>query len=164
MKVYLDMDGVLADMEQGYLNALDKVFDSDWGSLPEDFFLHLPPMKDADFLVESVFNLSREYDFEVAVLTAIPRRRHFHRAAEDKATWIFRNYPQITEFLIGPYAIDKQDHCRGKTDILIDDSPLNYAQWRAKGGTAIYHESAAKSLDELVQALEKFKLDPRAET
>ena len=47
-QIYCDMDGVLADFENGIKNMIGGKFsDKRWDELPDDFFLQLEPMSDA---------------------------------------------------------------------------------------------------------------------
>lgn len=151
--IYLDMDGVLVDFELGVIQLLGKVFNDDWDTLPESFFKNLPKQPDADYLVDRVMFSSWEFGYNVGILTAIPRRRFFPLAEQHKREWIEENYPFIKIFKTGPYAVDKQTHCK-PGDILIDDSHLNIPQWNAVGGHGILHKSAKNSYAQLLQILE----------
>ena len=47
-QIYCDMDGVLADFEQGIIDLIGGKFnDNRWVELPDDFFYQLEPMPDA---------------------------------------------------------------------------------------------------------------------
>ena len=47
-QIYCDMDGVLADFDNGIKDMIGGKFsDARWDELPDDFFLQLEPMKDA---------------------------------------------------------------------------------------------------------------------
>ncbi|SVE39566.1 uncharacterized protein METZ01_LOCUS492420, partial [marine metagenome] len=62
------MDGVLADFDQGVKDMIGGKFsDARWDELPVDFFLKLPPMKDASKLWGFIGK------YEPFILTAIPR-------------------------------------------------------------------------------------------
>lgn len=159
--IYLDMDGVLVDFELGVIQLLGRPFDDDWETLPENFFKNLPKQPDANLLIEKVMALSQKFNYEVSILTAIPRRRYFIHAEQHKKEWIETNYPFIKTFKIGPYAIDKQAHCK-PGDILIDDSHLNIPQWGFSGGYGILHKSAASSISLLTLLLETLHEQQRA--
>ena len=50
-QIYCEMDGVVADFTTYTTNLLGTKFkDEYWDDLPVDFFLQLPPMKDAHIL------------------------------------------------------------------------------------------------------------------
>lgn len=161
LTVYLDMDGVLADFDKKTIELIGKrlrdfpTSKDGWDAInhvPEIYSL-LEPMPDADELVAGVFQLQQLYRFNIGVLTAIPRIGRIPDAKIHKRNWIEIYYPKLLrDFNIGPYAVDKQKHCR-KGDVLIDDSEKNIPQWNDAGGYGILHTSAEKSLAELEQYL-----------
>jgi 5'(3')-deoxyribonucleotidase len=158
--LFLDMDGVLADMDKKWIELFGmrlQDFPSrqiGWAAANghPDMYRHLDKMIDADVLVDGVFELSEQYDFEVGTLTAIPSVGKIPLAEQHKREWIvemFPQYPQLIEnFNIGPHAKDKQNHAQPGF-ILIDDSTLNIPQWNNKGGFGILHSSAHNSLQVL---------------
>lgn len=161
LTVYLDMDGVLADFDAKTIELIGKrLYDfptskEGWDAInhvPEIYSL-LEPMPDADELVNGVFGLRQFHEFNVGVLTAIPKIGRIPDAKIHKRRWIEIYYPKLlNDFNIGPHAQDKQKHCRAG-DVLIDDSGKNIPQWNAAGGYGILHTSASKSLSELEQYL-----------
>jgi hypothetical protein len=87
----------------------------------------------------------------VAILTALPRRRHIPYAEEDKRQWITDHWGPM-EFHVGPYAVDKQAYAQPGY-VLIDDSRLNIPQWRALGGYGILYENLLQTKLELEKIL-----------
>lgn len=163
LTVYLDMDGVLADFDKKTLELIGKQLrdfptsKEGWDAIShvQNIYEILDPMPDANQLVEGVFELQRQfnYNFDIGVLTAIPRIGSVPNARLHKRAWIQRYYPElIFNFNIGPHAVHKQLHAR-KGDVLIDDSEKNIPQWNSVGGFGIFHTSAEKSLAELEQYL-----------
>lgn len=164
--IYLDMDGVLADFDSKCVELTGKHFmvwpdsQSAWAAIEQhqDMYRILPPLSDALALIEGCVSLSKIYGCKLAVLTAIPRIGRLPLVAQHKQEWLAEHFPQfpdlLTNFNIGPYAVDKQNHCK-PDHVLIDDSDLNIPQWIAKGGCGILHTSAEQSLAELVLHLEK---------
>lgn len=155
MKIYLDMDNCITNFDKRVLEILGKPMSAfpkakvAWeamGDKLDTLFLDLEPMPDAQLLVDEVFSIAKYYQYSVGVLTAIPKVIEVPLAAEHKKQWLSKHFPQLLEdFNIGPYAIDKQNHCV-PGDILIDDSILNIPQWTAKGGYGILHTSANRSI------------------
>lgn len=166
-KIFLDMDDVLCDFEARSTRLLGKKMkdfpkSSDaWDALGDykfNFYALLDPMPDAHTLVEGVMSLAADYGYPVGVLTALPRSNCVPLAEEHKKFWLGKHFPELlTDFNIGPYAVDKQNHCKPGY-ILIDDSPLNIPQWNVKGGKGILHTSAKTSLLELRTHLESLEL------
>ncbi len=147
--IYIDMDGVLADFESKYieLTGLSDFNNINWGALGsriDNIFALLEPMKDAEYLVSEAFQLAKVYNYKVEILTAIPSRRRISLAAQHKREWISRYFPILKDVVnFGPYAIDKQNWCSNKYDVLIDDSVINISQWK---GIGIFHKSAEESI------------------
>lgn len=148
--VYLDMDGVLADFE-GTVQALlgtdtnwkEEIEKPNWGEVSQiqNLYSILQPMHDAQELwdfVTSKFN-------DVQILTAIPKRAHFPEAVNDKRNWIYKHFGSSVKVNFGPYAYDKQFHCK-RHDILIDDAAINIRQWHARNGVGILHQNAKTTI------------------
>lgn len=141
------MDGVIADFH----NTANKLLGHDWklevekpnwGALSkiENLYEVLEPMPDARELWEF---LQRSFD-DVQILTAIPKRAHFPEAVNHKRAWVNKHFGAV-RVNFGPYAFDKQFHCR-PGDILIDDTSINCDQWTKAGGRAILHTSAVDTI------------------
>lgn len=155
MKIYLDLDQTLTAFDKRIVELLGKKLSEfprsrmGWDALGkhlDTLFLDLEPLPDAKILVDSVYTLASEYGYLVGVLTAIPKVIEVPLVVEHKKLWLAKHFPQLLEdFNIGPYAVDKQNHCN-PGDILIDDSHLNIPQWNAKGGYGILHTSADTSI------------------
>lgn len=151
-KIFIDMDGVLADFD-----AWKRTVQAERPEVNDDetlwevvkdydhFYLHLPVCPDAPALMQYL----RSLDTPLCILTALPRRRVIPNSAEDKEAWIRKHIDPSIEFRIGPYAVDKQNHCEGEGHVLIDDSRLNIPQWNAKGGHGILFHNLDQTLKEL---------------
>lgn len=158
------MDGVLSDFDTHYRNLTGIDFHSferrqdAWNTLKphnDTFFQDMPEMADAKELVWGVRCLAMDYDYSVAILTAIPKIGRIPTARTQKHFWIDEHFNELScAFNIGPHAQHKQLHCI-PGDILIDDSPKNIPQWNDVGGFGILHTSAADSLAKLRKHLEK---------
>jgi len=156
--IYLDLDGVIADFDGYCISIIGKTLsdfpdsESGWAALGFDkytMFRHLKPMADSKHLVESVLSLASEHNYNVGILTAIPKIGRVPYAKFHKKEWVSNNFPELVEnFNIGPFAEDKQKHCAWG-DILIDDSKLNIPQWINAGGIGILHTSANDSVQQL---------------
>jgi len=156
--IYLDLDGVVADFDRYVIKRLGHSIDfyqhsaEGWEAIADfrdDMFLNLDPMPDAELLVTNVINIAKSAGFNYGVLTAIPRYGHIPLAEQHKREWLKKHFPELlTNFNIGPYAIDKQNHCK-IGDVLIDDSELNIPQWISRGGFGILHTNAVDSLKKL---------------
>lgn len=160
--IYLDLDGVLADFDARIKNLLGKPLEEystsqeGWDALEPfkpNFFAWLEPMRDAYDLYRGVLSLALLNQYEVAVLTAIPKIGRMPFAKQDKKEWVTEYFPKLAcNFNIGPHAEHKQYHCT-VGDVLIDDSIRNIDQWRSVGGYGILHTSAKDSLQQLKEIL-----------
>ncbi len=155
-KIYLDLDGVLADLDGMVLEMTGKEYrehDSTelWAFIDThpDFFFRLKKMPDADELVEGVQTVARNIDADVGILTALPYRSKIGPAVKHhKRLWVEKHYGGLP-FDVGPFSMDKWQHCK-PGDVLIDDSTMNIADWGKAGGVAILHVNATESLRRLM--------------
>ena len=157
-RVFVDMDGVLADFDKRAEEILgfpwEKGNFKNWAVITKhpNFFSELEPMKDAFDLWEFV----RPYN--PIILTALPKEETLHLAEQHKEEWIRKYFGEDVEFRTGPYAMDKQSHCK-PGDILIDDNVFNIAQWGMRSGIGIYHEDAKTSI-KAIKKLAHFGIKP----
>jgi len=170
--IYLDMDGVVADFdttaraimratleEQHQANEQGHWPDAKWREVlkHQDVFRILPKMPRADELVNLAKQFRDELGYELRMLTAIPGKNDFPEVFQDKIDWMSEHYPGI-RVCFGPYAADKQFHCKSPRDILVDDRPSNIEEWRARGGIAVHvTKHYEQALQELRGLLEFFK-------
>ena len=145
-KIYIDMDGVLADFDL-WKDAHPEITDdpSLWKAVSQisHFYGTLKPMPEAHRLMDYLQSLH----IPLAILTGIPRRATVPDAEQDKAEWVLKNFGHI-EFHIGPFSQDKQNWSVPGL-ILIDDKPINIQQWEAKGGKGFLYEGFLVLYDEL---------------
>src|ERR1035437_909117 len=111
-RVYLDMDGPLADFDfYCKVRKLDPQIVKKFSGT----YLNLPPTPGA---IEAVLTLTLMKNIEVFVLTKIPSENH--GAATEKHIWLERYFPILAKRLI----ISPDKGCVGtKRDFLIDDHP-----------------------------------------
>ena len=148
MKLYLDLDGVLADFDQGVKQVTGKPPEEQsirtmWRALSRqsDFFNTLAFMADADAL----WGFCRLH--EPTILTGLPLGSW---APAQKARWVSRMLGGEVP-LITCLSRDKPRHSR-PGHVLVDDRAKARAGWEAKGGRFIHHINAAQSIAELIEA------------
>ncbi len=158
-KIYLDMDGVLADFERGIkeLCGIEPIPQGARRPAEEDemwekaravghFYGKLEPMQGA---VEMFKKIYEKYGKKCEILTGIPKpKRGLTTAGEDKITWAHR---YLAEDIVVHVVLreEKKNYCNGKGCILIDDYEKNIREWRENGGSGILHISVEKTLEEL---------------
>jgi len=153
MKIYLDMDDVVADWHAAAQDILKMRWDKNGERIPQEewdkikaelrFYRNLPLKPGAKELVEYCQNLvaTGQAD-DLAFLTALPHDYSMQYAANDKVWWAHEHFPGIPVFL-GPFSHDKWRHCESG-DILIDDRHSNCNEWRNAGGQSHVYKGWAE--------------------
>ena len=158
-KVYLDMDGVIADFDRRFEDISGMKpheFESKfgkkafWNLIDEDnkisFWVGIKPMEGASKLVNAV----KKYNYELLTSPSAKKQTYL-----GKILWV-RNHSDI---LGGKPRINfkraKEKHKvkpeLSQTDILIDDREDTIGRWNAAGGTGIVY----KSIDQVLNDLKK---------
>jgi hypothetical protein len=146
MNIYLDMDDVVADWHAHAQNILKKRWDKNGERIPQDewdrvkddlrFYRNLPLMEGAHELVAMCQEyISRNPQYTLRFLTALPHDYSMPLAAYDKVHWGDQHFPGVPVTL-GPFSYDKWRHCKNAGDILIDDRTSNCEEWESAGGVA----------------------------
>ena len=151
--IFMDLDGVMANMDKAVIDKFGFPFEHVdnlrmWTMISvfePDIFAKLEMMPDAHILLEGL----KGHPFNV--LSAIPSMVAMPQSVDHKYAWSMENLAKynLKEILFGPYAKNKQNHCKGSNYILIDDKARNCKQWTSKGGIAILHTSAESTLASL---------------
>ncbi len=154
MKLYLDLDGVLADFDTGankvlgcdshYKYAFIHGDDRMWQELHRDpdLFFNLPKMRDADWLWDNVRHLNP------TILTALPKTNSAS-CDQQKRAWVAENFG-IDVPVITCMADEKPDYCL-PGDILVDDRTINAKKWANALGTFVWHLGARTTINALTQ-------------
>lgn len=148
--VFCDLDGVLADFEQGVINRFKKRPDQlqpgiMWGVINKSntFFESLPWMPRGRELWEQI----KQYD--PIILTGIPRNS---KAADQKRRWCATELgPDI--HVITCATKDKPDFCV-KNSVLIDDRSDNLNEWNSKGGKFILYDE--EITDKVIERIHRY--------
>jgi 5'(3')-deoxyribonucleotidase len=151
MKIYLDMDGVLADfdgamLQHNIINRHDFIHKPKLEWTEEEakldvavetvmkqrgFWLGIPVMNKATSLVDLSTLLG-----ETFILTARPNGEEFEWVADEKRQWIREHFPEFDdEHFICCLRSEKKDYAKG--NILVDDMKRNCYEWEMAGGYAI---------------------------
>lgn len=141
-RVWVDMDGVLADFDAGYERAFGekpcKVKDNvDWAKVRnvKGFYENLPLMPDA----LELWNYLKPHN--PIILTGVPDS--VEEAPRNKIAWAKKHLPGARVFTCA-----SKEKCiyASEGDILIDDWTKYKHLWEAAGGRFIVHTSAAESI------------------
>lgn len=148
MIIFLDMDGVVADFNTFARNNIkpltsthimeDKWQPQEWNKLKEipNIYRNLPKTPFADTIVNIARKFRNELNWQLFMLTAIPKNNDVPDAFQDKIEWMQEYYPDI-KVRFGPYSIDKQYHSKPGY-ILVDDRLDNCTQWKINGGISVH--------------------------
>lgn len=151
-KLFLDLDGVLADFDSAAeailktddIHKWQFVYGEDefWkrmNAVP-GLFAKFEPMDDARHFWEKVKHL------EPKILTAVPKTNPT-TVAMQKRQWVRKHLGADVD-VITCGSRDKPEFCEPGA-ILVDDRAINRAEWEAKGGVLILHTCAGATLSAL---------------
>lgn len=151
--IFVDMDGVLADFDSGYEQRFgkrpSKMDDNvDWGLVrrTEGFYRDLPPMPDIYELWSYLKPLNP------IILTGVPSS--VAEAPANKRQWVDRMFGE-DQPMITCLSKNKSLHIRQRGDVIIDDWEKYRHVWIERGGHWITHTSAASSVLQLRDYLER---------
>jgi 5'(3')-deoxyribonucleotidase len=161
-KIYLDMDGVLADFFAEYAK-LAGVTSGSYRDIPPakadptlnlmvgtDFFHRLPKFPTADSLVKLVLEYVPAY-----AICSSPLRGDHENSEHWKREWIKDHLnPQPAEIIITGQKERHAVNADGSPNILIDDRGTNIVAWRARGGIGIKYQADEDSLNIVKTALD----------
>jgi|SaaInlStandDraft_2_1057019.scaffolds.fasta_scaffold00719_5 hypothetical protein len=163
-KIYLDLDGVLANFFAEYAKLanvetyrdipaakVDPILNSLIGT---DFFARLPKFPTTDQLIKLAIKHAGSYH-----ICSSPLRKDYNNSAYWKKIWI-RAYlkPQPATIEITP---EKAQHAMtgDVPNILIDDKGSNIRAWVAAGGIGIKYQADEDPLSMVADALESIYCD-----
>ena len=167
-RVYVDLDGVLADFEAGAFDFFHILASKDyvgfnkmlaspmgWPRLMKHwptFWMDLPLMPHAMDLWKRV------KPYHPAILTAIPPS--WPSAATGKNVWVRRHLPKFGmhphETFHAVKRAEKQQYARqpnGTPNLLIDDHETNIREWTAAGGMGVLYVDGPSGLRRVEIAL-----------
>jgi 5'(3')-deoxyribonucleotidase len=144
MTLFIDLDGVMADMNSAYAAIAgtppDKTLDNlDWQLVvaTPGFYANMPPLPDMQELWDYVSTWP-----DVTILTGVPES--VPEAAADKRAWVTKHLGAHVK-MIACRSKDKSLHAKAG-DILVDDWEKYMSKWLKIGGVWITHTSAASSI------------------
>ena len=157
-KVYLDMDGVLADFDQRFrdISGMEpREFENKYGTkafwnlIDEEnkvkFWVGIPPMPGAADLVNAV----KDYNYELLTSPSAKKQSYLGKIlwVKNHTGSVFPSKPRIN------FKKAKEKHLikpqLAKTDILIDDREDTIGRWNAAGGTGIVYKNISQVLNDL---------------
>ena len=161
-RVYVDMDGVIADFFSALAEFRKVNHWKDKGEITLDtsikelqgtnFFETLPVFPFAKKLVDLV----KSYTGGDWYINTSPLRDDHKNSEYYKTKWLEKHNFAPNDIIVTKrkesYAVDKKT---GIPNILIDDRPKNLERWVARGGVGIRYQANEDSLDLIKKGLEK---------
>ena len=155
-KIFVDMDGVLADFDKGFQEisglSSDSVSTEEmWGKINEygraKFFSELPWMSGS----KEMWNFIIQNFLKVKILSSLGKQDKIDGLnTKGKTMWLRHNIPSLSlEDIILVDNKHKKRHYSKPGDIIIDDTPVVIEEWIKKGGIGILHQSAQKTINQL---------------
>ena len=159
-KVYVDMDGVIAD----FFLALEKKYDvAHWKHLDienciselrgTDFFATVPKFTTSDTLIKYIDALTNG---QWNILSS-PLQDDNNNSTFWKKYWLTKHNYKPKDAI---FTSEKEKYARNRAytvgNILIDDKPSNIQKWIDKGGIGILYQANQDSLDYLYNKLNKY--------
>jgi hypothetical protein len=157
-KVYLDMDGVIADFDQRFRDLsgmAPKEFENKygkkafWNLIDEEhkikFWVGIPTMPGAADLVNAV----KDHNYELLTSPSAKKQSYLGKIlwVRNHIGSVFPSKPRIN------FKKAKEKHLvkpqLAKTDILIDDREDTIGRWNAAGGTGIVYKNISQVLNDL---------------
>ena len=153
--IYLDLDGVFADFNgavqkhcpgmiyQQHSKQIWEILET----IP-NFFSTLDPILPSLKIYDDI---ASNTNIEMQFLTALPRATGYLKTAQrDKTDWVHQYIDWAQVNCVSSWEMKKY-FCRGKHDLLIDDSPRNIEDWAKAGGTGILHITLEDTITKLKQ-------------
>ena len=152
-KIYLDMDGVIADFDGRYKELYKiypseadtyKVFDGFFAQfIAEEQFAKLDLLPDAVELIEYLKTLS----IPTEILSSTSSERRDADIRKQKLEWLEKHNITFPVNLV-PGKRLKKDYSNPNV-LLIDDTSVNIDQWRREGGIGILHTDTNNTINTL---------------
>tara|TARA_B100001121_G_scaffold134598_1_gene117825 strand:- start:1410 stop:2120 length:711 start_codon:yes stop_codon:yes gene_type:complete len=161
-RVYVDMDGVIADFFSALAEFRKVNHWKDQGEITIDtsikqlqgtnFFETLPVFPFAKKLVDLV----KSYTGGDWYINTSPLRNDHENSEYYKTKWLKKHNFDPKDIIVTKrkesYAVDRET---GIPNILIDDRPKNLERWVARGGVGIRYQANEDSLDLIKKGLDK---------
>lgn len=159
-RIYVDMDGVLADFDKHFENthnmhpsAYEKAHGTEafWKSIigTDKYWENIPPFPYAQEMLDFIF----EHFEHVSILSA-PSNSDYERTIREKRTWLNKNVKMpCGTHVPAIFRKDKHVYAAGGA-ILIDDFENKVKKWNSHGGFAIHHknwEDTKRALETLLE-------------
>jgi len=132
--IYLDMDGVVADFQKGYMNAFNRDCSRDDSFTVTQQCLTMPYFFRTLPVIERGKDLYNRLIKKYQVIFLTTPMKGMNNCRADKVQWLRENFGEGLTVLFSEH---KEDYAQSSFDILIDDMSYNLDPFKDAGGTAI---------------------------
>jgi len=156
-KLYLDMDGVIANFEKRYEELFSqtpaegrdlKQFGRNWPIFVNgDNFATLEKWPGADELLEFVEYIRNNHGVEVEILTSSGGHTFHDEVSGQKTRWLATHGITYKPNIV-PGRVHKSKYATPDT-VLIDDTPDVIENFNAAGGIGILHKDLGQTFEQL---------------
>lgn len=152
--LYLDLDGVFADLQKKVIDIFGRGYEDIpsselWATLGKEshLFRNLEMIPNSIKLFEFVQTIP---NVRLSILTSLPNpTENLYTASIDKILWVDDNLSKTISVNTVYGGIHKAAFVKHPSDILIDDLTRNINAWSAAGGTGILHTSVESTISQL---------------
>lgn len=159
-KIYLDMDGVLADFEKKFTEyygfiSLSKRDRKEWSQDWEDFILNKHGFEKLDLFpgANELVSFIRQYSVPVEILSSSGGQKFHGEVTAQKIKWLKRHGFDYKANIVSGRRL-KKEYANDQV-ILIDDTEDVIRDFNSAGGHGILHKDVGNTIEKLRDLLAK---------